>query len=70
MFQLGIFPATVVERTGAGDSYAAGFLAAIVHGLPVSEAMRRGAVNAASVISTVGAEKGLLKKEEIEIRLK
>ena len=69
MYQLGIFPATVLERTGAGDSYAAGFLAALIHGLPVNEAMRWGAINAASVVSTVGAEKGLLHKEEIEQKL-
>lgn len=69
MYHLDIFPATVLERTGAGDSYAAGFLAAIIHGLSVSEAMRWGAVNAASVISTIGAEKGLLRKEEIEKKL-
>lgn len=68
-YQLSAFPVTPLERTGAGDSYAAGFLAAIVHGLPVAEAMSWGAVNAASVISTIGAEKGLLHKEEIEKKL-
>lgn len=69
IYQLGVFPATVLERTGAGDSYAAGFLAALVHGLPVAEAMRWGAINAASVVSAVGAEKGLLRKDEIEKKL-
>lgn len=69
VYQLPAFPVTPLERTGAGDSYASGFLAALVHGLPASEAMRWGAVNAASVISSIGAEKGLLKKEEIENRL-
>jgi ribokinase len=66
MFGLGIFPATVLELTGAGDAYASGFLGAVVQGLPLSEAMRFGAVNASSVIGTVGAEKGLLRKDAIE----
>lgn len=69
MYHLPIFPATVVERTGAGDSYGSGFLAALIHGLPVEEAMRWGTVNAASVVAAIGAEKGLLKKEEIEKKL-
>ena len=69
MYHLDAFPATVIERTGAGDSYAAGFLAALIHGQPVSEAMRWGAINAASVIATTGAEKGLLRKEEMEKKL-
>lgn len=69
IYHLDVFPATALERTGAGDAYASGFLAAIVNGLPVQEAMRWGAVNAASVISTIGAEKGLLKKEELEKKL-
>lgn len=63
------FPHTPRERTGAGDSYAAGFLAAFVLGKPVPEAMRWGAANAASVVSTIGAQKGLLKREELEKRL-
>lgn len=53
----------VVEKTGAGDAYATGFLAAIVSGKNVSEAMQWGACNAASVIGQIGAEKGLLTKD-------
>lgn len=66
MFSLAAFPATVVEKTGAGDAYASGFLSAIINGLDVKEAMRYGAANAASVIEKVGAQTGLLTKEEIE----
>lgn len=54
------------ERTGAGDSYAGGFLYAIIRGKPVEEAMRYGAINADSVIRKIGAQDGLLNKEEIE----
>ncbi len=69
MFFIKPFPHTPRERTGAGDSYAAGFLSALILGKDVKEAMRWGAVNAASVISEIGAEKGLLKREELEKRL-
>jgi len=44
---MNIFPAVVVERTGAGDSYAAGFTAALLHGRSTSEAMRWGMANSA-----------------------
>lgn len=54
------------ERTGAGDSYSGGFLYALIQGKPVEEAMRYGAINADSVIRKIGAQDGLLTKEEIE----
>lgn len=48
-------PATVVDTTGAGDAYAAGFLAALTRGLPLPECGRWGSVAAAEVISHFGA---------------
>ncbi len=56
----------VVEKTGAGDAFASGFLGAYIHGKPVKEAMLWGTVNAASVIGQIGAQPGLLLKEQIE----
>lgn len=70
MFKIGIFPANVVQKTGAGDAYTCGFLGAMILDLPVAEAMRWGAVNAAGVIQKIGAQTGLLTKEEIENKLK
>lgn len=70
IFSLGISPANIVERTGAGDAYSSGFLSAISSGLKIEEAMRWGAVNAASVIEKIGAQAGLLTQEEIEKKLK
>ena len=60
------FPSIVVERTGAGDAFATGFLGATVHGLSVKYALQWGSLNAASVIGSIGAEEGLLKKEEMQ----
>ncbi|MBI4079285.1 MAG: carbohydrate kinase family protein [Candidatus Levybacteria bacterium] len=69
VYKLGMFPGNALERTGAGDAYASGFLAAIIAGHDILDAMRWGAINAASVVSQVGSQAGLLKREEIEKKL-
>lgn len=61
-----IVQAAVVERTGAGDAYATGFLAALIHGRDIQTAMTWGTINAASVIGQIGAQPGLLTKEQLE----
>ena len=48
-------PVEVVDTTGAGDAYAAGFLAGLVAGRPLAECGRIGAVAAAEIISHFGA---------------
>jgi fructokinase len=48
-------PAKVVDTTGAGDAYAAGFLAAHTRGLGLAEAGRWGSIAAAEVIGHYGA---------------
>lgn len=56
----------VVERTGAGDAFASGFLGAVLAGKNYQTAMKWGSENAASVIGKVGATAGLLRIEEME----
>lgn len=65
-----IFPGKLVEATGAGDSFASGYLGALMHGESCSEGLRWGAVNSASVVGHVGPTKGLLSATEIRRRLK
>jgi sugar/nucleoside kinase (ribokinase family) len=45
----------VVDTTGAGDLFAAGFLHGLTQGRPPAEAARIGAIAAAEVIAHVGA---------------
>lgn len=61
----GIFPTQIVEKTGAGDSYAAGLVAALVYGESLAEAMIWGTVNASHVIQEVGPQKGLMDHESL-----
>jgi len=65
----GIVEAEVVEKTGAGDAYASGFLSAVILGLDYKISMKWGTENSASVIGKVGAQTGLLRREEIERRV-
>lgn len=44
----------VVDTTGAGDQFAAGFLSGHAKGLPLETCLKRGAVAAAEVISHIG----------------
>ncbi|MFH1354109.1 MAG: carbohydrate kinase family protein [bacterium] len=62
---LKIFRGPVVERTGAGDSYGAGFLSAIIRDKPVEEAMLWGNGNSTSVLQYIGARQGLLDEEAV-----
>lgn len=70
MLFLAPFPGKRVEATGAGDSFATGVLGATMAELPVTKAMQWGAVNAASVVSTIGPQAGLLSAAEIRRRLR
>lgn len=66
MLTQSIFKTKVIERTGAGDAYSTGFLAAILHGLTIKDAMSWGAANSASVIEKIGAQAGLLRIDQIK----
>ena len=69
-FQMDVFPAKLVEMTGAGDAFATGTLAGMIYGHPLEEAMRWGAANSASVVEQVGSTPGLLSLNKMEEKLK
>ncbi|OGM08045.1 hypothetical protein A2W13_02910 [Candidatus Woesebacteria bacterium RBG_16_36_11] len=63
--KLGILPIDAFERTGAGDAFGSGCLAALIKGKGFDEALVWGTVNSASVIGYTGSQRGLLRESEI-----
>ncbi len=59
-------PAEVVDTTGAGDLYAAGFLYGYTRGMPLAEAGRLAALAAGEVIAHVGARPAIALRELLE----
>ncbi len=64
-----LVPGERVEATGAGDSFASGFLASYAQGHNLAECLRWGATNAASVVSKIGPLAGLLTEEQMKQHL-
>ena len=54
------------ERTGAGDAFASSVSVALALGKPLREALLWGPVNSMSVVQDVGAQRGLLTREQLE----
>jgi len=65
IFEMPAIKSKVVEKTGAGDAYASGFIASIMHGFEVEEGMKWGTRNSSAVIKIEGAQNGLLSRSEI-----
>jgi len=63
-------PGPPVDRTGAGDSFASTFTAALALGHDVETALTWGPVNSMSVVQYIGAQKGLLTQEQMAQFLK
>lgn len=59
-------PAEPVDRTGAGDSFSSTFTAAIALGLSPEKALAWGPINSMSVVQHIGAQKGLLTRDQLE----
>jgi len=68
--KVGVYPGHRLEATGAGDSFASAYLAAIINGESVQTALKWGVTNAASVVGEIGAQEGLLSKNVISKRVK
>ena len=59
-------PRPAFERTGCGDAWASTFVSALAMGKPPLEALVWAPVNPMSVAQFVGAQEGLLTKEQLE----
>jgi sugar/nucleoside kinase (ribokinase family) len=59
-------PAPPVDRTGAGDSFSSTFTAAIALGHDPATALTWGPVNSMNVVQHIGAQKGLVSREQLQ----
>lgn len=60
----------ITSSVGAGDAFASCFVASIVQGIPVEQAIAYGVINSANVLKHTGAKTGLLTQAELEARYK
>ncbi len=63
-------PAPPIDRTGAGDSFASTFTAALMKGADVPSAMLWAPINSMNVVQHVGAQEGLLSEDQIDYYLR
>jgi ribokinase len=59
-------PAPPVDRTGAGDSFASTFVAALIKGNSIEGALQWAPINSMNVVQKVGAQAGLLSEKALE----
>jgi sugar/nucleoside kinase (ribokinase family) len=70
MYSMEVFPLKVVEMTGAGDSFATAFIAALHYGEDIPTALRWGTANSGSVVGKIGPQAGLLHLPELKKMMK
>jgi ribokinase len=63
-----VVPVTLVDPTGAGDAYRAGFLSAYVRGYPLLTSCKIGTVTASFVVEHVGCQTHLPDWKTMQIR--
>lgn len=59
----------VLETTGAGDAYGSTFVSATIKGYGIRHAVKLSAENAASVVSHLGAQKGLMTFAQLSAKI-
>lgn len=55
---------TLIDRTGAGDAFGAGFVSGFIEKNDIGYALRIAAANATSVVEHIGAREGILSKSQ------
>jgi len=68
--KVGAYPGHRLDATGAGDAFSSAYLAAVINGEEMQNALKWGVTNSASVIEKIGAQEGLLSKGTIKRRVK
>jgi len=70
LYRCPVVPKTdVIDTTGAGDAFGTGMTWALVCGQNLPTALRAGTINAASVVSALGAQAGLLTETQMKEQL-
>jgi sugar/nucleoside kinase (ribokinase family) len=64
-FQVGLYPSSVVDTTGAGDSFVAGFISGLIRGESLRRCTMIGAATASIAIQSIGATTGVTSFEQV-----
>lgn len=56
----------VLDRTGAGDAFGSGFVAALAQGKSIADAVTLGSANATSVVQHYGCKAGIIKAQNLK----
>lgn len=67
LYKAYVYKVGIEDKTGAGDSFASGFMAGLLRENNIEYAIRLGMINSAKNISQKGAKIGLLAKAELRI---
>jgi sugar/nucleoside kinase (ribokinase family) len=70
LIQVDSFKVESVDNTGAGDAFGSGLVYGLIKGYAVRDALKIGAANAASEVSELGVQSGLLTDKQVEKWLK
>ena len=62
-------PKDPYDRTGAGDAFASTIVAALAHGETMDTALTWAPINSMNVVQHIGAQTGLLTREEVQTYL-
>ena len=62
LYQAGLYKPelAVIDRTGAGDAFAGGFLFGLIQNQPIEDCLLFGAANSTSVVGQIGTQAGIL----------
>jgi 5-dehydro-2-deoxygluconokinase len=65
-FDTPVYEVAALKPTGAGDGFMGGFIAGLVAGAPLSDAVRRGAATAAIVVTRIGCAPAMPDADEVQ----
>ncbi len=69
VYHTNVIDKAVKDSTGAGDAFASGFFAGLLHDLTLEKCMQFGSINGDAVVDYYGAQKGLKTIKDIEKKL-